>query len=67
MTILIKMSEKVHEGFALVAFIVILNGSCCKKKKKKKKIVNWFFTHEALKSSYALVQTCPCVPDRIAI
>ena len=54
MTILIKMSEKVHEGFALVAFIVNLNGSCCKKKKEKK-IVNCFFTHETLKSSYELV------------
>ena len=54
MTILIKMSEKVHEGFALVAAIVILKGSCCKKKKKKK-VVTCFFTHEALKSSYELV------------
>ena len=32
-----------------------------------KKIVNCFFTHEALESSYELVETCPCVPDRIGI
>ena len=36
-------------------------------KKKIKKFVNCFFTHEALRSSYELVYTCPCVPDRIGI
>ena len=36
-------------------------------KKKIKKFVNCFSTHEALRSSYELVYTCPCVPDRIGI
>ena len=35
---------------------------------KTKKIVNCnLFTNEALRSSYELVKTCPCVPDRIGI
>ena len=33
----------------------------------KLKTVNCFVTHEALKSSYELVETCLCVPDLIGI
>ena len=33
----------------------------------QKKNVNCLFTHEAHRSSYELVETCPCVPDRIGI
>ena len=39
-TILIKISEKVHEGCALVSFIVILNGSYCVKTEKVNTVNN---------------------------
>ena len=43
-----------------VSFQIVLNFCKC--------YVNYnLFTHGALKSSYELVETCPCVPDRIGI